>query len=386
MRKWILAVGVACTVCGAWLLPPEPWDPFLPRFSRQTPERTEARRIGTEMRHLSEQLKRLRTSEHLARQVGEAADKGSGLLLKLHPDLTSESAEVVTAAARESFESWASQNQEVVVGMIAIEQSFAGEGLWRTEFAPGGEFFVELQGDRPYCVRILPYRSVRTLNEPSSLRSISADFADFGICGYMAKFGVPGPRVWSWMRDRGFARFAGTGSDLPGDWSDRYRPERVVFGITDFSSWGSQSAHGWGCYAARDEACRKALGLDGETAATEWWRSTAYMREVPGWAFGRITSYGSAFGAIDRVVFQTLRSEFGDEAFGRFWSSDRPVGEAFEDAFGIDFVDWTKSWLQVAEQPLEAGPGMPWTDVLLSLLVMGVLLGTGGLIGKARSV
>ena len=47
MRKWILAVGVACTVCGAWLLPPEPWDPFLPRFSRQTPERTEARRIGT---------------------------------------------------------------------------------------------------------------------------------------------------------------------------------------------------------------------------------------------------------------------------------------------------------------------------------------------------
>ena len=47
---------------------------------------------------------------------------------------------------------------------------------------------------------------------------------------------------------------------------------------------------------------------------------------------------------IESQMLAELEAEFGRDRFARFWSSDRPVPQAFEEAFGVAPGTWLQGW------------------------------------------
>jgi hypothetical protein len=386
MRKWVLGVGVSSTVLAAWLIPPEPWDVWLPTRREVTPERREAQRLGSEIFDLRNKLKRVRAAEYIAQKIASSRDRDSGLVLGFPDELSDEARETIRQSVLEELERWSSPAPSIVVGVLALPQSFGDSQGWDLPFNPFGEFFIDTEAEVPYCARLLTYRSTDRLNEPQAVMNLTEDSSDPGLCRYYARFGAPGPVIATWLRDQGFFVYAQSVREVPETWWADYRPDRDPFGMTAWRRRGGRTADGEGCYAAKDDACRRSLGLDQTTSVGALWARYEEYREIPSWAFASFSYRGVAFGRLNRSILYTLRMEFGDEAFEAFWTSEENVEEAFEAAFGLSFVDWTKRWILRGEEPLEAGPGLAMRDTLLALLTLAAMVAVVGAVTRARKV
>ena len=81
-------------------------------------------------------------------------------------------------------------------------------------------------------------------------------------------------------------------------------------------------------------------------------------------------------------------ADIGPEAFQRFWSSSRPIEDAFREATGAELMEWTRAWARWNVGVVEGGP-MPGLAsaagvslVVLFGLVVGVV-GAGRWSGRA---
>ena len=122
----------------------------------------------------------------------------------------------------------------------------------------------------------------------------------------------------------------------------RFSPQGVLTGRGRWSSWWS----GWqGAYASRN-----ALG------------------------------WGARFFLADMVV------EFGRDRFARFWTSDAPLEEAFEQAMETPLDEWTMRWARRYHGTPRTTGRFSSGSVLLSLLLAGVFVGAAGVYSRRRQV
>ena len=75
-------------------------------------------------------------------------------------------------------------------------------------------------------------------------------------------------------------------------------------------------------------------------------------------------------------LFTELEREFGADAFGEFWRSDRDPNEAFAAAFGVDGLDWFRGWAEGKFGELRGGPTLRATTagLLIPVMVLTMLL------------
>jgi hypothetical protein len=76
-------------------------------------------------------------------------------------------------------------------------------------------------------------------------------------------------------------------------------------------------------------------------------------------------------GVVDPAFLATLETRFGPERFRAFWTSDRPLSDAFADAFGLTPGAYVGQEARAALGPLTPGPGLRaggWVGLALTIL------------------
>jgi len=257
------------------------------------------------------------------------------------------------------------------------------------------EFYVAREGESPFCALVESvagagsYEMARTLNrlvfipqdnlsDPNALR----------ICGFFARYGVPGTQVNEWLRD-GAALF-GSGFNMARR-SLVYlqdRGPRGPFGL--ITRYSSISHTGLACLAGVDSACRDIFMRGGRVGTLMWWardwkEPEEFLIDSPvDYLRSRWQSWGH-LGYMDPYIFTSLEEEFGVDRFEAFWSSELPVEKAFQAAFGVPVDKWVMSWAQGLYGSVDRGPAVPLNATLLTFLTFG-LFGSGALyMGRRRS-
>ncbi|MEQ9400987.1 MAG: hypothetical protein RJQ04_17600 [Longimicrobiales bacterium] len=246
------------------------------------------------------------------------------------------------------------------------------------------EWYVGQRDGRTYCLSVLAVHPRRVGAElgPGNGPWTGAQSQILGPCRFVARFGTPGPDVLRWL-EAGAADYARATGELPASLpAQEWRKTRTLFGLR--LGWiGRASVAADQCRAGIPEGCQE-LFLDPGFASRQ--ASAAYLVANSDLLAAAPTNYDSPFGPLDDYLLDDLLREFGADAFGRFWTSDRPVAEAFETAFGTSAGTWMAGWTGREIERHEPGPGIRkgslfGTGVLLSLFAV-----VGGLWARRRTV
>lgn len=229
----------------------------------------------------------------------------------------------------------------------------------------GPAYLAGMDGDAPWCARIEGVPDQATAH---GLRSVALGGTGprsiFGVCAWVAEYGLPGPHVADWV-----AR----ASDMaePALDADRLLPRYDGFGLA--SPLDACQAGGMGF-------CRDLVLLPDREHKRAW----------PDWADpsageGRAGPRPMAFDGrlqsatpLNRGLLAALERDFGPERFQRFWSGDGPMSREFQAAFGQDPADWYQGRVVQILGPRRAGPAPSGGDLLATVLTVGLgLLGAG---------
>lgn len=177
-------------------------------------------------------------------------------------------------------------------------------------------------------------------------------------CAWYALFGQPGAEVVRWLAATGFA-YAVT---VPGG-----TPEREVTQVISIDSLRTRGIGvlGLACSAGNEAACRQVLM--GEFPRYYW-----QGRRMPH-DMVAVRAITQGFGPAQFHLLADMVADIGPEAFQRFWSSSRPIEDAFREATGAELMGWTRAWARRNVGPVEGGPMPAGATVVGGLLV--VLLG-----------
>ena len=375
LRTWLAVVGTGAALLTVVALPLEGPPPF--EREEPTAERRAAVAVGRELGGVRERLRALRLADSV-----EARLAGVEGRLVAHAWGASDTAPAV--ALRESAEAALAAlpaRSRTVIGTFLVPPRFPesldpGEGR--------GIRLDVLRGrtaGRPYCAVVLTTGRVDAVDAATRLPA-----GLLGPCAWMAAYGEPGPGVEAWLADAGYGFLAGRESsdavrrdargvsqEEPGLLGDRFgaRPASRI-----------QIAEVQGCLGGDRRACRAAVverfpATDDDMAAV--------ITGTPLVHTWRSLGASIRFGPLGEHLVADLEAEQGPEAFARFWTSDRPMPEAFEAAFGEPLGAWVERWALRTWEPLAAGPMPRSRELLAALLWAGLAVAVGvGVVARRR--
>lgn len=222
------------------------------------------------------------------------------------------------------------------------------------------------------CIVIVAIQA-HQIARPGGQRSLAARFdqsrrgdALLGPCAYQARFGVAGPHIDAWLRERSY--------DLAS--SPRWvEPERETFprrlaedgNYTPAEIWKmlrwELSPEAQACAAGSLERCDSSLatsvgarGLDPASLVTR--RSGADQH----------------WGGLTRRYLSDLVSTIGPDRFGRFWRSPLPPNEALRAAAGMPVNAWTHQWAMSFVGEVRTGPALGGREVFGGALLASLCL------------
>lgn len=194
---------------------------------------------------------------------------------------------------------------------------------------------------------------------------------DLGPCRFYLTYGLAGDGVQDWL-DSGGVELAMEGGDGPPAWEGSRGGRRGPFGFTTFIGYGA-SLEVTRCLAGIADSCGAFL----ENRDGAYFLAPAQLEIV---RRSPVTGMGSRYGFArwfgdQAYILADLEAEFGADAFRSFWSSDAPMPEAFEAAFGVDTGTWMVSWVGRTIGVDRPGPGLPREASTGAVLTVGLLLG-----------
>jgi hypothetical protein len=383
MRNWWTLLLASLAVCALLLLP------VSPAAERLGEGRYTANPVPGVERAASQLVRRLQL-HHWADSLGSLAVAGaeSGASLVVGSVTVDEAErgldEAFARAAARALGGF--PRADVALGRFQVEVHDGSPldfGLRQGEFLLAGE-----ADGRPYCVTVLAEPSeVRrahalrragaqdqasaglwpTLNQDASPSEV------LGACWVVARYGVPGPHVAAW--------FSQGGAYL----ATSHRPFRAA-SVEDLAGRAPDalSAYMMRLYTGRLLSVRVQRCLAGDETACAALLSDptppAYLvgpiRRVPLEAAAVVVEHmeltASALpGVVDPAFLATLETRFGPERFRAFWTSDRPLSDAFADAFGLTPGAYVGQEARAALGPLTPGPGLRaggWVGLALTIL------------------
>lgn len=206
-----------------------------------------------------------------------------------------------------------------------------------------------------------------------------------GPCAYFRAFGMPGPRIDEWLRDRGWS-FAGDGSwdraeeavDL-GERSWNYSPFEAAWGRkTSLPHLREMHLDAVRCAAGETDGCLPSLMMQYQRRRPTLLNGRVLFHAYPTLGRDRYRSYAT-MGRRERFLLADMVRTLGRERFARFWTSGETVPVAFEKAAGEPIERWTSRWIvaHYGEVP-PRGAGVNarggWMSLVLVLLAMTIAL------------
>jgi hypothetical protein len=215
------------------------------------------------------------------------------------------------------------------------------------------------------------------------LTSVATAARMLGPCAFYEAFGTPGMEIDRWLAN-GAWKFGESGSV-------RGRSAPLQFDNYSWAPlWGRTGGWllrryftllGYRCASGDRDVCRQVV-LDpysdresgvGLRAGTD--RIIARTTVDGGW-------WEVSLGPLEPAFLSEMANSIGADQFRRFWTSDKPTGEAFFAATGQDIGAWTAAWAGDAYGHPRRGPGMDTSSTSWAALL--ALLGLSGAIVSAR--
>ncbi|HEX7939918.1 MAG TPA: hypothetical protein VF483_13100 [Gemmatimonadaceae bacterium] len=201
-----------------------------------------------------------------------------------------------------------------------------------------------------------------------------------GPCAYYETFGAPGPSIDRWLAN-GAWRFAGSPVVRPpDDWSyvGWWAP---LWGRT--SGWPLRmftSVAGYRCASGDAATCRQIVLDPNADPDVRVKVHVGRDRIVTNEFYSG--SLDMAMGPLESMLLPEMAKAMGTDQFRRFWTSDKPVDEAFRAVTGQDIGEWSAAWAQRAYSRPGRGPGMDAASMAWTLVL--ILGGLAGAIAASR--
>lgn len=205
-----------------------------------------------------------------------------------------------------------------------------------------------------------------------------------GPCAYYRAFGIPGPRVEAWLRDRAWS-FVGGGTwnqrapqvDLSSElrWRNSFPLESMLVVETSLVFLAGMSIDGVQCASGELDACDHAVQARRSLGAPGFWNGNVLYRSYPTLGWQEYASY-RAFGRREPSLLADMVRTLGRERFARFWTSNESVPAAFEAVAGEPLNRWTVRWMGAQYGPVPPrGAGVTtWGGAMSLILVVLAIL------------
>jgi hypothetical protein len=386
MKWWI---GLVLTLCAGvvWFAVPPRGSDYVnrgmvapARFSG-SPEEQHQRRLTHAVRQANVRLQTLRWQDSIVPLVVAHGTRGAYLGLPAGADR----AAAASIRVRDLIASEVPPDEEgeAAVGVALLPPGTSGYPGALSARISG--FYLGTRDGVPYCLSVHALGGPagdgdatdvlrRTVNQALSSGTGSLS----GICRWIHRYGLPSGDMRQWIESRG----AVVGSALPEfqqgpiRWTVSARfVRRGAFGLPggpSFVSFGGSLI--WALEGERDrclsgdpDACRD--GVVG-TADGEQPSSFLGMGPTTGYGTALTGTFGVSAWRQDHYLLSTLERRFGSERFQAFWSSDAPVAQAFETAFGEPMGPWLLDWYGETTDIVPPGPEPRAAGLVGSFLVL----------------
>ncbi|MDH3290635.1 MAG: hypothetical protein OEO17_05540 [Gemmatimonadota bacterium] len=390
VTRWVFAGVLACCAVAVALLPPRD---ITVRY--QAPFVSDPGRLNRERLRFEDALARLRLlrlRDSLPQLPGRALEPNGRLRLVADPGLPPRIVDVIALLSEQSWKRSAPHDTTVSVMVAALIDTAGEVERFRREVPRYMQIshLVPTTEGRTTCLRVVDFgvSEVEAYTEGHSpvhgWRSTNLR-RGMGACTYYAAFGAPGRDIARWLATWRYLPIANA------DWSGA-EPEERYARSRDYGRW--LDADFTGCAAGDLTRCRLAVW----NARTVWnargpggWPAQFAEFDVPGVVFsGRYWfysyRYGHGLGPAAQEYLGDMVGRFGRDRFERFWTSDAPLEEAFEEAMGMPLDEWTMQWARTYIGVPRTACHLPWGSAILSLVLAAALVGGAGLYARRWQV
>ncbi len=366
------------------------------------PARRHLNEVAGRMSRTNDQVRQLEIRDSLIARYGAHAPPG----LTIEID-SSVPPGVTTAMARLARGKWSRlgvHSSIPVIVAIVLDSATTAHGYPRRYASPflnPISVFLPRAADSP-CLSILrinesfskmPVQVRGTVAQ--NLKAPETIDAVLGACAYIARFGPPGEHIKEWLQGGGwsFAHIAGWDSPSPA-WTPRadaraywFRDQLATIGDPNWQTRALIALSGLACIAGERGRCAEAAGTHIHSARADTaWANNVVSTQGASAYFLLFATKPSPLGADEGWLVSDMVRTLGDSAFRRFWSSDKPVAQAFSEASGRTLDDWVRDWARRTYGRIPTGPSLPATALAAGTAALLAGLGLAVLLERRRRV
>ncbi len=369
-RHWLLAMILICGTIAVVFLPPTGGWQQLERGRRHLAF------LGGEVVRGHEELRALEQRDSLMATLSSTRPSNSGSYFLVDDGLPDAEQKLLVGGVSELLpESKGARSTSryvlaVIVDSVETVGPREGRERWRSDIV----YFLPEGTDSRSCLSVLRIGTLDMANFERGLANYPfARPALLGPCAYYAAFGKPGREVGAWLsRDR-YAI-----AQLP-EWTLGRRVRHVGASQPSYYYWRVRDYYRRMACAAGHRSCDDLIGS---------WKALRTTSPI----YSGLNSYrgngvNHSLGGQAGYFLSDLLLDIGREKFGRFWSSDLPVEQAFSEAVGKSLDDWTRAWVvRTYPKSRRYGPSLPLGTYVTSLLLASVCVVGICLFAGRRSV
>ena len=385
MKYWFGIVAAGLALVAVWSLPPAPLESHW--AVELSYEEARSRALSAELRRAHFTLQRRRWVDSLAAAVVAGGTDEVALLFPTGSQLVAEAVTGTQARISAAEATLEGRRSDVALGFVYQYLDHAAHPGVRIGSRSTRETYVGIRDGVDYCFRVHAV-SRRNLEQAvlDDMRVQSSWRIDhLGPCLLYGRYGAPGSDIVRWLESGGIDFALGqTEPYLVVNYRliqplDHRFSRRGVFGVSYFN--GSEEPIYTRCIAGVAEACARVFLTPGQVSEV-----VASRQEIARQAGVLSTGGRQSFSGQGPFILADLEREFGAEKFQRFWTSDAPVDQAFEAAFGIEAGTWMVHWLETFMVVQEPGPGLPQSSSSGGLLTIALFAGIAFLRNRRRNV
>lgn len=353
MKRWFYAVGIGLGLVLVSLAPPSDGLPWGDERAERSIWTFSSPTLGNALREEQQTLRRIEWLDTIDARVAASADGiVSGLIIYTPQAVVDEDPERVV---RDQLSRIGVAMPQARVGAFWIEEGAGpGQGL-----DTDGTMLVR-DGADPYCF------AVRTRRPGEMWKTLVGDFwtnsSPVLACGFYAKYGSPGAGTGEWLRLGGFEYAWSPAGDY------RTPTDVVTSGRSPSRSLLNRfSLDEAACAGGRFAACRMRFLNP---------RNTIWAQASRDGLAYTVRMGATGLGPFSGNLLHDLEQDFGTQRFARFWSSDEPVEQAFQSAFGVEVGEWVHGWVVDTYGSQVLGPGAGFAagaTALLGIALFGAL-------------
>jgi len=363
IKQWIGLTALGFAAIAIWRLPPAPFTPG--QSAEVIHEETRYRALSSELARADATLKRIRWADSLSALVVENGQDDIAFAVPSSIDLTSTEIEQIRARAARDLEGIV-RYPNMALGHIYQPVSHGSADDTRLDRRGRDETYVGTRDGVNYCFRVRVSQDDKVAENVRYHLGFETDWrSPLGLCSIYAAHGMPGGDIARWLESGGVSYGSSQGP--------RRRTSSPIRGRTGpFGYIAFQTRDGLmddKCLAGLADACAS-LFVDPVANSPLLAPMVAIAQRSPALSIGDYYPLTGEAG----YLLADLEEEFGAERFQAFWTSEAPVDEAFESAFGAPVGQWMVSWMGRSFKIDPPGPQLAKSTSSAAFLTLGLFV------------